>query len=96
MLDCIFSRESHAYIVMDMMCWAGYRLYDCKSEFRMYWLCSKLQELPQQGRCGQNSFGFLPVPFHNCDSGIPNLSLQSLDGLLLMVALCSCVPQHSG
>ena len=69
-LDCIFSRETHTYIVMDIMCWAGYRLYDCKSEFRMYWLCSKLQELEQQGRCGERSFGFVPVPFHNCDSGI--------------------------
>ena len=68
-LDCIFSRESHSYIVMDIMCWAGYWLYNCKSEFRMYWLCSKLQELPQKGKCGQISFGFLPVPFHNSDSG---------------------------
>ena len=63
MLDCIFARESHSYIVMDIMCWAGYWLYDCKSEFRMYWLCSKLQELPQQGKCGQTSYGFQPVPF---------------------------------
>lgn len=68
-LDCIFSRESHSYVVMDIMCWAGYQLYDCKSEFRMYWLCSKVQELPQQGKCGQSSFGFQPVPFHSCDTG---------------------------
>ncbi len=73
MLDCIFSRESHSYVVMDIMCWAGYRLHDCKSEFRMYWLCSKLQELPHQGRCGQSSFGFLPAPFHSCDSGTQSI-----------------------
>lgn len=68
-LDCIFCRESNSYIVMDIMCWAGYQLYDCVSEFRMYWAHSKLQELPQQGRCGRNSNGFLPVPLHQCDPG---------------------------
>ena len=78
-LDCIFSRENHAYIVMDIMCWAGYWLHDCKSEFRMYWLGSKLQELPHQGRCGQSSFGFLPVPFHTCDSGTQ--SILAISGL---------------
>jgi len=69
-LDCIFSRESHTYIVMDIMCWGGYQLYDCKSEFRMYWLHSKLQELPYHGRCGQISYSFLPGPSHNCNSGV--------------------------
>ena len=68
-LDCIFSHESHSYHVMDVMCWAGYQLYDCTSEFRMYWMHSKLQEMPHQGRCGHNSHSFVAVPFHQCDTG---------------------------
>ena len=71
MLDCIYSHESSSYIVMDIMCWAGYQLYDCRSEFRMYWLYSKMQELPQQGKCGGKSFCFTPVPFHQCNIGTP-------------------------
>ena len=61
--------RSQSYHVMDVMCWAGYQLYDCTSEFRMYWMHSKLQEMPHQGRCGHNSYSFVAVPFHQCDIG---------------------------
>jgi snurportin-1 len=73
---------------MDIMCWAGYQLYDCKSEFRMYWLHSKMQELPQQGKCGEKSFCFTPVPFHQCNTGTRTVPMLTLaDEAFLSVRL---------
>ncbi|RUS23043.1 hypothetical protein BC937DRAFT_92998 [Endogone sp. FLAS-F59071] len=44
-LDCIFDPVQLTYYVLDMMCWKGHPVYDCETEFRFYWLQTKLAEL---------------------------------------------------
>ena len=53
----------------DLLCWKGYGLYDCSSEFRLYWVSSKLEEtdagkppgsVPHHARC------FTAVPAYRC------------------------------
>ncbi|XP_041034096.1 snurportin-1 [Carcharodon carcharias] len=43
-LDCIYSEVNRTYYVLDVMCWRGHPVYDCQTEFRFFWLQSKLQE----------------------------------------------------
>ncbi|XP_069758909.1 snurportin-1 isoform X2 [Narcine bancroftii] len=43
-LDCIYSDVNRTFFVLDVMCWRGHPVYDCQTEFRFFWLQSKLQE----------------------------------------------------
>lgn len=67
-LDCIFHEPDQTYYVIDMVCWAGMSLYECTTEFRFFWLNSKLVET---GACNAPSayhkFRFSTVPIYNCD-----------------------------
>ncbi|XP_052181679.1 uncharacterized protein LOC127794542 [Diospyros lotus] len=67
-LDCIFHELDQTYYVIDLVCWAGYSLYECTAEFRFFWLSSKLVE---SGACEPPSFyhkyRFGLVPICNCD-----------------------------
>ena len=48
------------------MVWRGYSLYDCTSEFRLFWLQSKLSELSPPSAAAPASgwsFRFQPLPF---------------------------------
>ncbi|KAK9832305.1 hypothetical protein WJX74_005806 [Apatococcus lobatus] len=49
-LDCVWDAVQETYWVMDLMCWGGHALYDCSSEFRMFWLASKLTEEANSSR----------------------------------------------
>ncbi|XP_058787730.1 uncharacterized protein LOC131662065 [Vicia villosa] len=67
-LDCIFHEQDQTYYVIDMVCWRGYSLYDCTSEFRFFWVNSKLAET---GACDSPSYyhkyKFSLVPVYGCD-----------------------------
>ncbi|XP_043845144.1 snurportin-1 [Dromiciops gliroides] len=43
-LDCIYSELNQTYYVLDVMCWRGHPVYDCQTDFRFYWMHSKLPE----------------------------------------------------
>ncbi|XP_028922492.1 snurportin-1-like [Ornithorhynchus anatinus] len=43
-LDCIYSEVNQTYYVLDVMCWRGHPIYDCQTDFRFYWVHSKLSE----------------------------------------------------
>ncbi|XP_035251575.1 snurportin-1 [Anguilla anguilla] len=43
-LDCIYSEVDRTFYILDVMCWRGHPVYDCPTEFRFYWLQSKVQE----------------------------------------------------
>jgi len=43
-LDCFYSEVDRTYYILDVMCWRGHPVYDCPTEFRFYWLESKVQE----------------------------------------------------
>ncbi|XP_062998964.1 snurportin-1 isoform X2 [Elgaria multicarinata webbii] len=51
-LDCIFSEAQQTYYILDVMCWRGHPVYDCQTDFRFYWLHSKMQE---EGSLGEKS-----------------------------------------
>ncbi|TRZ01545.1 hypothetical protein DNTS_021819 [Danionella cerebrum] len=44
-LDCIYSELDRTYYILDVMCWRGHPVYDCSTEFRFYWLQSKVDEV---------------------------------------------------
>ncbi|XP_066134362.1 snurportin-1 isoform X7 [Saccopteryx bilineata] len=51
-LDCIYSEVKQTYYVLDVMCWRGHPFYDCQTDFRFYWMCSKL---PEEEGLGENT-----------------------------------------
>ncbi|KAI8098647.1 uncharacterized protein BX664DRAFT_319261 [Halteromyces radiatus] len=40
-LDCIYDASKWTFYVLDMMCWNGYAIYDCDTDFRHFWLQTK-------------------------------------------------------
>nr|GME00533.1 snurportin-1 [Ipomoea batatas] len=66
-LDCVFHELDQTYYVTDMVCWAGFSLYECTAEFRFYWLNTKLAET---GACDAPStyhrYRFSSVPVYDC------------------------------
>ncbi|XP_069653970.1 snurportin-1 isoform X2 [Haliaeetus albicilla] len=43
-LDCIYNEAKQTYYILDVMCWRGHPVYDCQTDFRFFWLSSKIQE----------------------------------------------------
>ena len=71
-LDCVFHAPDRTLYVLDLMCWAGYLLYDCGAEFRMFWAQSKLAELDaaaSPAATTDHSLRFRPVSAHPCTQG---------------------------
>mmetsp|Transcript_4173 Transcript_4173/g.15000 ORF Transcript_4173/g.15000 Transcript_4173/m.15000 type:complete len:425 (+) Transcript_4173:127-1401(+) len=90
-LDCIFHERDQTYYVLDMMCWRGINLYDCSSEFRLFWVASKLAETMAGVEVGEkNRYRFAQVPCYPCtkEGLMEAYSGASLtferDGLLLL------------
>ena len=74
-LDCIFHEEDATYYIMDTMCWKGYSLYDCTTEFRLFWRDTKLAEEGDLGSAGagpgsDSRYSFRSVPAYPCTPGI--------------------------
>jgi len=73
------------FFILDLMCWKGYLLYDCETDFRYYWMITKLQEVNVSDITPTNPFRFIPLQFHECDresmsqslSGQPPSSIDS-------------------
>jgi len=69
-LDCIFHEADSTYYVLDMMAWRGHDMYNCTTEFRMFWLDTKLHE---DEACGllegeETSYRFTPLASAMCCS----------------------------
>lgn len=64
----VILQPDQTYYVIDLVCWAGFSLYECTAEFRFFWLNSKLVEV---GACDAPStyhkFRFCMVPVYECD-----------------------------
>lgn len=43
-IDCIFSETERIYYILDVMSWNGSHFHECETEFRFFWLESKLNE----------------------------------------------------
>lgn len=88
-LDCFYDSQASTYYILDLMCWNGHPIYDSETEFRFFWLRSKLSEF-ESDLCLQsetNPFKFVPLVPHDCSSEtlsriLGSSSSQPVDGLL--------------
>ncbi|XP_041465165.1 snurportin-1-like [Lytechinus variegatus] len=89
-LDCIYSEIHRTYWVLDCMCWHGHPVYDSETEFRFYWLHSKLAEEPHLATgFKKHPMKFFGLPSFKCDRQTlqdamaqPMPFKDELDGLL--------------
>ena len=88
-LDCLFHEGKQTFFVLDIMCWGGHPVYDSDTEFRFYWLNSKLSDLGDDilMQTRTNPYKFVPLQYHTCsrDSLQQILSVPwpvEVDGLL--------------
>ncbi|XP_078356022.1 snurportin-1-like isoform X2 [Oculina patagonica] len=88
-LDCIFSELTNTFYVLDVMSWRGHPVYDSETDFRFYWLQTKLQEEPLVAEVStENPYRFLSLPYCPCDDSSIRQALSSVtsvsevDGLL--------------
>ncbi|XP_044518762.1 snurportin-1 [Gracilinanus agilis] len=66
-LDCIYSELNQTYYVLDVMCWRGHPVYDCQTDFRFYWMHSKLPEEQGLGeKTRLNPFKFVGLKNFPC------------------------------
>ncbi len=69
-LDCVYQEGSvNGYLVIDVVCWKNYSLYDCNTEFRFFWAISKFQEITVNGtlpRTASNDYPFTLIPYSHC------------------------------
>ncbi|KAL3657325.1 hypothetical protein V7S43_017832 [Phytophthora oleae] len=66
-LDCIFQEQDETFYVLDVMCWKGYLLYNCTTEFRLYWMRDKLSEGATATVTPANPLRFVPIPCYESD-----------------------------
>ncbi|XP_063434512.1 uncharacterized protein LOC134715897 [Mytilus trossulus] len=64
-LDCIFNEAEGIYYILDIMCWKNHPIYDSETEFRFFWLNSKMSETSEvMTKSEGNPYRFLPLS--NC------------------------------
>ncbi|KAI7860258.1 hypothetical protein BDC45DRAFT_494004, partial [Circinella umbellata] len=64
-LDCIYDPIHWTFYILDVMCWKGYSIYDCDTDFRHFWLQTKV-ESEMDTRTTENMFykfkALRPIP----------------------------------
>lgn len=79
-LDCLHDQTAGIYYVLDIMCWGGHHVYENNTEFRFFWVHSKLtQECEVAVKTKPNPHLFIPLPYYGCDHG----------------TLCTAIGQHA-
>ena len=88
-LDCLFHEGLQTFFVLDIMCWGGHPVYDSDTDFRFFWLNSKLDELGDEVlvQSRTNPYKFIPLQYHVCSMVVLHQVLQQsvsfeVDGLL--------------
>ncbi len=101
-LDCIYHHASGTYFVVDVMCWRGHPVYDSDTNFRFYWLRTKISEegdgLSTHSRF--NPYVFLPMDSYPGTSSSLTEVLGTkwpleVDGLLFFHKEAHYTPGHS-
>ncbi|XP_048812517.1 snurportin-1 [Lagopus muta] len=68
-LDCIYNEAEQTYYILDVMCWRGHPVYDCQTDFRFFWLSSKIQEEEGLGEKSRiNPYKFVGLQNFPCTS----------------------------
>ncbi|KAK4514253.1 tRNA methyltransferase, has a role in tRNA modification [Mucor velutinosus] len=61
-LDCVYDAVHWTFYVLDIMCWRGYPIFDCDTNFRHFWLQTKLEPNELDRSDGHNQFyKFIPL-----------------------------------
>lgn len=88
-LDCLFHEGQQTFFVLDIMCWGGHPVYDSDTEFRFFWLNSKLADISHeiQVQSRSNPYKFVPLQSFCCAEDIIQEALKKsqpfeVDGLL--------------
>lgn len=88
-LDCIYDEVNRTYWMLDLMCYQGNPIYDSDTEFRFFWLHSKLlEDSPKvQEQSKVNPFKFIPCENVPCTEDaivntITDMHSFDVDGLL--------------
>ncbi|XP_074651947.1 snurportin-1-like [Tubulanus polymorphus] len=87
-LDCIYNDVTQTYYILDLMCWNGHPVYDSETEFRFFWLLSKMEEYPELDvKSKYNPYKFIALPQIACTKSamaeaVAQPMLVALDGLL--------------
>ncbi|ESO01462.1 hypothetical protein HELRODRAFT_184737 [Helobdella robusta] len=74
-LDCLYNVEGWTFYVLDILCWKGYSIVDCDTEFRHFWLQTKLDPSELDRPTSVNGFHKF-IPLHR----LPPTELPSLLG----------------
>ena len=87
-LDCIYSQTEQIFYVLDVMCWNNHPVYDSETEFRFFWLKTKLEETSSLSNLSKNNaYKILGLKTYSCSNEDIILALSecepdSVDGLL--------------
>ncbi|XP_066595337.1 snurportin-1 [Prorops nasuta] len=88
-LDCIWFTKQKAYFVLDVLAWSNQPLTNCDTEFRFFWLKSKLSDITelQERSTYRNTFPMFLLPKINCNENLDEFlssltALPPLDGIL--------------
>ncbi|ORX53631.1 hypothetical protein DM01DRAFT_1383633 [Hesseltinella vesiculosa] len=88
-LDCVYEASTFTFYVLDVMCWKGYSIYDCDTDFRHFWLQTNVAQLDTPATTANQMYQFkplLPVVTHETASLIKDIERNkypyTVDGLL--------------
>ncbi|CAG2112616.1 unnamed protein product [Medioppia subpectinata] len=96
-LDCIYSESERVYYVLDVMSWNGCHFGECDTDFRFFWLNSKLEsECPEViDRTPLNPYPFVALKHYGCSESeivstlrAPKQFSSPVDGLLFYHKRC--------
>ena len=101
-LDCIYHDVQRVFYVLDLMCWNSLPVYDSDTEFRQYWLQTKLKEAGESLSVASkiNPYPFLPTGSFPCTHESLTSVFSSgwslaVDGLLFLHKQAHYVPGRS-
>ncbi|KAM3967481.1 snurportin-1 [Aphomia sociella] len=92
-LDCFYDQERNTMYILDLLAWSNQPMTDCETEFRHYWLETKVSEIPGLKVISeQNTTLFSLLPKVSCTPDLLNNLMQTypifpdnkpeIDGLL--------------
>lgn len=67
-LDCIYTKETNEYWVLDVLAYANQDVINCDVSFRFFWIANKVQEDDLTTVSHDNEFAFKALPFVECDN----------------------------
>ncbi|XP_069697756.1 snurportin-1-like [Periplaneta americana] len=80
-LDCIWSFKNHTYYVLDVLAWNNQQLSDCETEFRFYWLKSKMEETSCfSNHASDNAYPFMSLEYYKSDT-LTMMNVMSVESL---------------